>query len=165
MVITCKYTSVTSTNITSVSQKQHHHSKSQNCHRWLSVFVCLFLLVIVLSVLRFSAADYLFGIFKLFLLFSYFLRRKHEYVKEQNEHFMKSLKNEIHKLSSNPHVGSKIYREFYNIIFYIAKEGCHINIVFRIYIIKSALHTLQTSALYYRQNTCLRNLTSKEWLF
>jgi hypothetical protein len=59
---------------------------------------------------------------------------------------MKSLKNEIHKLSSNPHVGSKIYREFYNIIFYIAKEGCHINIVFRIYIIKSALHTLQTSA-------------------
>ena len=69
--------------------------------------------------------------------------------------YMKSLRNEVHELFSNPQVGNKIYWEFYNSIFYIVNEGCHINILFRIYIIKSALHNLKTSALYNRPNTRL----------
>ena len=42
--------------------------------------------------------------------------------------YMKSLINDILNLSDNTHVQIEIYREFYHVIVYKAKEGCHIRI-------------------------------------
>jgi hypothetical protein len=42
--------------------------------------------------------------------------------------YMKSLGNDVHNLSINAHVQSKIYREFYHNIVYIPNEGHHIRI-------------------------------------
>jgi hypothetical protein len=43
--------------------------------------------------------------------------------------YMESLMNDILNLSDNTHVQIEIYREFYHVIVYKAKEGYHIRIL------------------------------------
>ena len=62
-----------------------------------------------------------------------FCPEKNKYLKKQNKHFNVCMHhglvkiyviNPVHNISGNMHGRSKIYRQFYHVIVYIANEGC-----------------------------------------
>lgn len=58
--------------------------------------------------------------------------------------YMKSLRNDVHTLSDNTHVRSKLICECYNVIIYIANEERHIIIVI------ISVYTVRLTSFYFR---------------